>query len=154
MKRKTIFFINVVIAYTLFPIIYIHRYWGNIISGNYEIPYIRTNSLSDFLIRVFDGAGLGGTIFLLINLLPFQFIKLKWLYKFDHNFYIKSIGFYILFNIAFVLITGWGSLLLMLESPWLDKKPFLFVLFLFSVIFQTALYIAIDRKILKKNNVL
>lgn len=149
MKRTTVFLINAVIAYILFPIIYIHRYLGNIISGNYEIPYYRTDSLNDYLVRIFDGAGVGGTILLLINLLPFQLLKLKWLYKFDQNFYIKSLGFYILFNIAFVLITGWGVLLLMMESPWLDKQPFLIVLFLFSVIFQTALYLTIDRKILK-----
>ncbi|MEN5235597.1 hypothetical protein [Sphingobacterium faecium] len=153
MKGTIIFFINVVIAYTLFPIIYIHDYWDNIISGNYQMYDIHTTSLSDYFSLIFEGAGILGTIFLLINLLPFQLLKLKWLYKFDQNFYIKSLGFYSLFNIAFVLITGWGGLLLLM-SPWFNNVPFLLVLILFSVIFQTALYIAIDRKILKKKNVL
>lgn len=149
MKKRIILLNNVIIAYILFPIIYIHEYWINIITGNYKMYDIYRDSLGDYLSLILEGASLFATIFLFINLLPFQILKSKWLYKYSNKFYIKSLGYYFLFNILFILLTGWGGYFLLPSSPWLFGLPFILVLLVFSIIFQTALYLTIDRKILK-----
>ncbi len=99
MKERIILLNNAIIAYVLFSIIYIYPYWINIITGTYKMYDVYRDSLGDYLSLLLEGFGVWETIFLFLNLLPFQLVKIKWLYKYPRDFYIKSIGCYILFNI-------------------------------------------------------
>ncbi len=140
---------NLIVAYILFPIIYIHQYLDNIVSGQYHYYNIHFDTLSAYLKQIFNGFFLFSTLLIVASLLPFQLIKNKWLYRLDKAYFLITLCCYVLLNCLVVIISGWGALLLNASSPWFENISFIVVLVGFSFLIQVFLYILVDKYIRK-----
>ena len=136
---------NLLVAFVILPIIYIHKYMGNIFAGYYQYHKMVYDSLGTYLGRIFEGFIFFALVIILLNLLPFQFLKNKWLYKVKRYYFFVGIGAYFLFNCLSVLISGYGILFLMDTNPWSEQIPFVGVVFIFSLVIQLPLYFVVDR---------
>lgn len=141
---------NLLVAYIVFPMIYIHNHWANILSGSYTDGYTHYTTLSTYLHRIYNGFFLFSTVLLIGSLLPFQLFKHKYLYKIKKYYFIKSVLVYILINVFLILLTGYGFVLSM-SIGYHFQTPFLWTLIAFSVIAQSALYIFVDKSIREPN---
>jgi hypothetical protein len=147
---------NLIVAYIVFPLLYLNNSWRDLLNKNYTDGYNQFSSIWEFLDRKY-GSILFFSIVLLIGcLLPFQLIKNYYLYKKEKYYFLKSLGIYILYNILFVLVSGYGFLLLTsILSPFTDflfPMPFIITLIIFSAIVQSCLYLIVDRYFRKGNN--
>src|SRR5690606_38873306 len=136
---------SVFVAYFLFPLIYIKDHWFNLLTQNYRGESYNYESFWPYLDRITTGALFFATLIMFASLLPCQLFKNYYLYKTEKNFYFKSLMVYILINILFVCITGYGSFLLMPLAPIYSKVPFLITLIVASIIVHGLLYLAVDR---------
>lgn len=136
---------SVFVAYFLFPLIYIKDHLFNLLTQNYQGESYRYESFWPYLDRITTGALFFASLMMFASLLPFQLFKNYFLYKTEKNFYFKSLVVYILINILFVSITGYGSFLLMPLVPIYSKEPFLIILIVASIIVHGLLYLAVDR---------
>jgi hypothetical protein len=136
---------NLLVTYILFPLIYVAEYWVNIFTKNYKYYDTYYSDLGSYLSRVFEGVFFWGTILLVATLIPLHLVKIKWLYRIRRNYILLSILCYIAINILFVILTGYGMLLLTKFSPWSEQVPFAVVLIGFSSLIQGVLYFLVDR---------
>lgn len=147
---------NLIIACIVFPLLYINNSWWNILTKNYFYEYRNYINLYEFLERIFKGVWFFSIILLVGTLLPLQLIKNTYLYNKQKYYFIKSLAVYILINICFLCITGYGSILISnLFSPLTDflfPMPLIITLIFFSAIVQSCLYLIVDRYIRKENN--
>lgn len=140
---------NLIIAYIVFPLLYIHNHWLNLITGNYTDGHSYYTDVYIYLTRIYNGFIFFSLMLILISLVPFQLIKNYCLYKLKRQYFLVSIIVYISLNVLVIICTGYGLVLFMKISD--DKMSFIFKVLIFSVLVQTALYFLVDRFIMQEN---
>ncbi len=137
---------NLMVSYILFPMIYIHQYLKNLVTGHYQYYDAYFEALIPYIKQIFQGFFIFSIIFIVASLIPLQILKIKWLYRIKKYYFAISVVYYSILNCVIVVISGWGFLLLSTASPWYRDIPFIVIVIGFSFLIQTALFFLIDKR--------
>lgn len=140
MKEKL--FVNLVVAYLIFPILITSDYWPRIIAGEYTYYAQRFISFSDYWYIISPNFLFSGTMFGLLSLLPFQILKDRWLAKHKPT-YLKSLGLYVALNICVMVLTGYGGVLMLTLNE--TKIPVIVNVVIWSIVVHCILYFQLDK---------
>lgn len=148
MLRKI--FINLLIAFILFPLVISMRHWSNIFNGIYKIEDAYYNSFGEYLRDYLHGIAypIVPTLFLFLILFPFQLMKDYFARKRRPLYlWIKCLIFSVLFACCYMFLAG-GYMGYMLKS---NPMRFWGPVIIGGILYPILLYFTVDRYVERSN---
>lgn len=140
MKKELL--INFFISLFILPLMYVSLHLKKLIYKDYSEYDIHYSNLFDYLKALLKDFYLFGALFLILNLIPFTFIKYFIFQKWGKT-YLKELILYTTYNCIFVLISGWG--ILFYDNPWTPSGFFILYIVFFSFIITSIKSLILNK---------